>query len=35
MIFFVFYNRHLLEEEEEDNDHVVLVKNVKLFESNY
>lgn len=34
MIFFVFYNRHLLEEEE-NNDHVVLVKNVKLFESNY
>lgn len=33
MIFFVFYNRNLLEKEE-DNDHVVLVKNVKLLDSN-
>lgn len=33
MIFFVFYNRNLLEKKE-DNDHVVLVKNVKLLDSN-
>lgn len=33
MIFFVFYNRNLLEKEK-DNDHVVLVKNVKLLDSN-
>lgn len=33
VIFFVFYNRNLLEKEE-DNDHVLLIKNVKLLDSN-